>query len=552
MAMNPVDSVLHYHGTTKHHPHRYARSPGYLDWATQPDPFRRYRGAPTLPLLLGDMAPSPSYDDLYELGAISPQPVCLDSISAFLQFSLALSAWKECQGSRWALRINPSSGNLHPTEGYLVAGVVERLAEIPGVFHYAPKDHALERRCDIRPGVWDCLTRGFPNGTFLAGLSSVHWREAWKYGERAYRYCQHDVGHALAALGLAAALHGWQVQPLTAMSDDAVGMLLGLDRQRDFEHAEREHPDLLIAVVPSAPVGVRDLPQDLPNDALESVRRGEWYGSANRLSADHVEWELIDDVAETCLKPATARSENRTQADAFAEPLGVKRSPAPARKIIQQRRSAVAMDGHTRMTADQLYLMLDRGLPRFDRLPWRALGPSAHVQLGLFVHLVDGLRPGLYFLVRSPGDSSALRESMRDEFEWTKPSGCPKSLPLYRLLSGDVRAVARQLSCGQDIAASGAFSLAMIAEFERPLETHGAWVYRRLFWEAGMIGQILYLEAEAAGVRGTGIGCFFDDPVHDLFGFKGRRYQSLYHFTVGGPVEDARLTTRPPYPLEVV
>ena len=66
-----------------------------------------------------------------------------------------------------------------------------------------------------------------------------------------------------------------------------------------------------------------------------------------------------------------------------------------------------------------------------------------------------------------------------------------------------------------------------------------------------MIGQVLYLEAEAAGIRSTGIGCFFDDPVHDLFGFKGRTFQSLYHFTVGGAVEDARLTTLPPYPLEV-
>ena len=55
------------------------------------------------------------------------------------------------------------------------------------------------------------------------------------------------------------------------------------------------------------------------------------------------------------------------------------------------------------------------------------------------------------------------------------------------------------------------------------------------------------LEAEAAGVRSTGIGCFFDDPVHDVLGLRGMQYQSLYHFTVGGPMEDARLTTLPPY-----
>ena len=105
------------------------------------------------------------------------------------------------------------------------------------------------------------------------------------------------------------------------------------------------------------------------------------------------------------------------------------------------------------------------------------------------------------------------------------------------------------MSCGQAIAADGAFSLGMIVRFEESLKEHGAWFYRRLFWETGMIGQILYLEAEAAGVRSTGIGCFFDDPVHDVLGLRGMQYQSLYHFTVGGPTEDTRLTTLPPYDM---
>ena len=39
---NSVEAVLAYHRRTKHHLHHYAASPGYLDWATQPDPFRTY------------------------------------------------------------------------------------------------------------------------------------------------------------------------------------------------------------------------------------------------------------------------------------------------------------------------------------------------------------------------------------------------------------------------------------------------------------------------------------------------------------------------------
>ncbi len=58
---------------------------------------------------------------------------------------------------------------------------------------------------------------------------------------------------------------------------------------------------------------------------------------------------------------------------------------------------------------------------------------------------------------------------------------------------------------------------------------------------------MLYLEAEAVGIRATGIGCFFDDAVHQLLGIKDDSYQSLYHFTVGYPIEDTRLITMPPY-----
>ena len=97
------------------------------------------------------------------------------------------------------------------------------------------------------------------------------------------------------------------------------------------------------------------------------------------------------------------------------------------------------------------------------------------------------------------------------------------------------------------MAADGTFSLGMLARFEPVLRERGAGAYRELFWEAGMIGQALYLAAEAAGVRGTGIGCYFDEVLHHALGLAGHDWQSLYHFTIGGPVEDSRLLTSAPY-----
>jgi hypothetical protein len=103
------------------------------------------------------------------------------------------------------------------------------------------------------------------------------------------------------------------------------------------------------------------------------------------------------------------------------------------------------------------------------------------------------------------------------------------------------------VSCHQEIASDGAFSLGMLAEFGDTIGHRGPWWYRRLFWESGLLGQMLYLEAEAAGIRATGIGCYFDDAFHDLLGIRSDAFQSLYHFTVGGPVDDPRLTTLAPY-----
>ena len=90
----------------------------------------------------------------------------------------------------------------------------------------------------------------------------------------------------------------------------------------------------------------------------------------------------------------------------------------------------------------------------------------------------------------------------------------------------------------------------MIADFAASLSEYGPSFYRHLYWESGLVGQIIYLEAEAAGVRATGIGCFYDDPVHEVLGLQSHAFQSLYHFTVGMPVEDTRLTTRPGYDWE--
>jgi SagB-type dehydrogenase family enzyme len=556
--------VMGYHQTTKHHFYRYARALGYMDWANQPNPFRRYEETTLirLPLLRSDDHPvSPTYDALYYPNIVPVQPVTVATLSRFLEYALALSAWKQAGDTRWALRMNPSSGNLHPTEGYLLLNHIAGVGEGPGLYHYAPKEHGLERRADWPSDLFAALMRPFPPEAFLLGLTSIHWRESWKYGERAFRYCQHDVGHAIGSARIAAATLGWKMLLLDDVGDDDIVALSGIGRDGDYRQAEREHPDCLAVVWPGHADAAARLPLAIESDVIPQIDRVTWHGTANRLSRDKPDpWEIIDVVAAASWKPRTGprtielgkAAEAPSDRSVFESEQGHEERLSAGR-MIRQRRSALAFDGQTSIDAARFFLMLSRVMPRCERalehrpMPWDAVPWEAAIHLALFVHRVDGLSQGLYVLVRDSAKLAQVRDAMHKHFVWTRPPGCPDDLPLYCLQEGDACQLATQVSCHQEIAGAGAFSMGMIAEFEPTIGKYGPWFYRRLFWETGLIGQVLYLEAEAAGIRATGIGCFFDDPVHQVFGLQDTRFQSLYHFTVGGPVDDPRLTTLPAY-----
>ncbi len=517
-----------------------------MEWRTQPNPFRLYEGAPRIDLAHPGVEPQPAYDDLFVCdGAppVAPTRLDRDAVSRFFYYSLALSAWKQASGTvRWSLRVNPSSGDLHPTEGYLIAGAIDGVGEAPALYHYAPLYHALERRRVLAPDDWSALEASVPSGAFLVGLTSIHWRESWKYGERAFRYCQHDVGHAIGALSFAAALLGWRARLVEGTADASLDRLLGVDRQQG---PEAEHADTLMLVHPA------DRPEDdvaMPRiDAglAQRMAASPPAGTPNTLSPAHRAWPVIDEVIE-----ATARRGDGAFPARHVIREGsmsvLPRRDVPAPGLIRRRRSAVAMDGVTSVGRDAFYQMLARTLP--DACPLRAWPWPARVALAIFVHRVAGLDPGLYCLLRDPAQGGSLRTATRETFVWQRPDGCPRGLDLYCLGVADARNAAGLIACyQQDIAATGCFALGMLAELQPVLETHGPWFYRRLHWETGLVGQALYLEAEAAGLRATGIGCFFDDVMHEALGITDHRWQSLYHFTVGGPVEDRRIQTIPAY-----
>ena len=531
------DIALAYHACTKHRPGRYAAGPETLDWDAQPNPFREFEGCARIALPLAAAGLGTSFADIYRPGRIRPAALSMASVGVLMELSMGLSAWKEYGPDRWALRCNPSSGNLHPTEAYVISNNVSGLEN--GLYHYLSKVHALEQRCRNTSDAAASAHAGEAAHLWIC-LSSIHWREAWKYGERAFRYCHLDIGHALGAVRYAAGALGWTAKVVEDIDGGQLAALMGLDRAEEFSGVEAEDADLLIVIDPDPAMDEAGLEIRSPN--TWEPETSQWAGHANLLDPHPVyRWPVINQVSL-----ATHGGVARTQVEATHYPLLTEPSEALAAGIILNRRSAQRFDSKFTMSADVFYRMLDCLLVR-PAPPWDVWTYTPGLHPIFFIHRVEGLEPGLYALPRHPEAARTLRESLSPDFLWQTLDGAPAHLPLVKLMPADCRTVAKMVSCHQAIASDSCFSLSMLGEFEAIVRAN-PWRYRQLHWEAGLLGHVLYLEAEAAGLRGTGIGCYFDDLLHNLIGLKTGQFQSLYHFAAGLPLNDERITTLPAYP----
>jgi SagB-type dehydrogenase family enzyme len=546
LTATKLQIVRAYHQRTKHRFEAYAAGPDSLDWDAQPAPFRHFAGASEIRLPVF----AESLHDTVLLAAltrpfsmltapIQPLPCSLTTLGAMLHLALGITAWKSYGPDRWAVRANPSSGNLHPIEAYVLASGLKIIPD--GVYHYRAEDHTLERRADI-----DALPDTAP--ALQIALSSVMWREAWKYGERAFRYSQLDTGHAVSALAYAAAVLGWGLHEQKHLATDTLAQILGLNREADsparrFVETEREEAEILLTV--SFDGSTTESATNLSQPIMPTV----WHGDASTIDAHPMyRWPVIEEVA------AATRQQAKTTESASilpaAKPKDVaninvaKANPVTAATVILGRRSAQRFDASHVMPAQDFFNILDALLP-CAQAPWDVLTGKPRINLLLFVHRVEGLASGLYLLLREASLTTQLDSCLDERFLRKSVTGAPAHLNLQLLTpapSAELHRVARSLHCHQDIAANACFAVGMLAEYNSAI-AEDASAYRDLHREAGLIGQVLYLQAESNGLGGTGIGCFFDDPVHELLGMKDDTFQTVYHFTVGLALNDPRIET---------
>ena len=562
-----LEAILAYHQASKHNFKAYAPGPYHLDLPLKPDPFLNYHGTRLFNLEIWNderlkTETFPAYEQAFSPEKLKPYELSAKSISRLFFDSFAISAWKRAEGTKWPLRVNPSSGNLHPTEVYLLSGAVKGLLKNPSVCHYGPLPHALELRAEFSPETWELLSLGFPEGTFFVGLSSIFWRVSWKYGLRAFRYAQHDIGHAIAALTFAAAGLGWKTSLLADMGSEEIAVLLGISGEKG---PEKQEPACLLAVYPAGKTCTKGR---ISSGAVPAFKNLSWEGVPNSLSPGHVEWVGIEKAASSAQKKGTDYFEKKEESNEESNE-GLNEGPksymqtasslqtssfvnlskldkVPLRGVIRGRRSAIEMNNSAYLEKETFYAMLQRTLPQNNPI-FNSLAFGSFTHLLIFVNRVKDILPGLYIFLRKPEEKERFKAAIRSDFLWEKPKNCPSDLEFYLLMEETLDYFAAQLSCTQRKAADACFTACMLSEFEGPLSRFGAWIYPYLFWECGVLGQLLYLEAEAYGLRGCGIGCFFDDPLHEAIGLKGLEFQDLYHFAVGYPLPEIGVITLPAY-----
>jgi SagB-type dehydrogenase family enzyme len=525
-------AILELHDRSALDPARPAAAPLRLERASEPIPFRRWEGAPRIALLPG------AENSTGDLGG-------------FLDDALGLVGWKRSHDACFGLRVVPSAGNCHPTEAHVVTGPGAGLGESPALWHYSPFDHALERRAELPAQLWRSLGGAQPAGAFHVLLSTVPWRTAWKYGERAFRLTQLDLGHALAALAAAARLWGWDARWVDAVDED-LELLLGLGEAGGGPEAE--HPLALVAVGPArSGAPVRWYP---PAEDRALLGKVSHRGRPTPISRQHRRWPVAEEAlvatrreAPAPIAPAEPGGET---AAAGETPEPLRRDPDPwPRALLRSRRSHSRFDVRATLDRQELAALLGAacGPWRVSALPWP---PAVHVLL--FLHRVSTLEPGLYLLPGNPGEVTALRGELRTDLSWQRQE--LEGLPCYRLATGDGRRTTASLAAEQAAAGDSIFTAVLLARLGAWMAEEGPWAYRRLHWEAGEIGHRLYLEATRRGLGATGLSGYWDDRLHHFLGLCGTASRVLYLIAVGSPLEPsppleppARHRQRPAVPL---
>ncbi|MBD2175368.1 SagB/ThcOx family dehydrogenase [Pseudanabaena sp. FACHB-1998] len=526
----------HYHERTKYAPKTLASKSQGLDWSTQPSPYKDYK-----------------IGTVYDLKPYLTEEVQSDRdgllasrwrrLSRLLFCSYGLTARvPTISGEAFYLRSAPSAGGLYPAEVYLISAGTPLLSA--GIYNYQVRSHSLIHFWQDNH-VWSGLQKacfGHPalqDSRLAIAITSVFYRSAWRYQDRAYRRIFLDTGHLLGNIELSSSIEDYQASLIGGFADEAINELLFLDKQVegaiaivpivDLQDEERigRGQESRSPLQRSANLA-KGLMTALPSTTVTSYPKladGELLGFLHQSTQISEQpnmpnmWQQLKDN-----QPETQNPNAEQDLDKYNFPFCTKVSTVTdsihwgdelemLENTILQRRSTREYSGG-KLELAELKAILDFTYQPQHYTDQGIDGHPDYFDLSLietFVAVtgVVGLEVGCYYYA-------------------------PKSQELRQIRFKNFRDELHYLCLGQELGRDAGAVVFHTADLQKAVEKYGDRVYRYLHMDAGHLGQRINLAAIGLGVGVSGIAGFFDDLVNEVLGIPNDE-AVLYITTLGRP-----------------
>ena len=508
MSSERFDAALTYHEATKHSEISIGTASHYLDWDNRPSQFKEYRSLPSIALPRD--FPSPTENSLKairgQLNSKNSGQVGLDTLAEVLFYSGGLTRKVRIGREFHYMRAASATGALYPIELYVISGQVPGLD--PGVYHFNPLHFSLVklREGDYRTTLENAGSSGSSSAPFTIALTSLAWRNAWKYVARSYRHWFWDSGVIAANLLATTNAAGLSVKLDLGFVDSEVDGLLALEPKKEATVA--------LAIIAndrhSKPGNVSTPFQDLELETTPLSREEVDYPIIWETNeASHLKTKSEAESWKNSL-PA-ANSENFPSAQSFPLPDKLPDSSSPLDEVIL-RRGSTRRFAHQSILFDNLSTILSiasTNIP-FDFL----VDDQSLIDFYFIANDVQGLAPGSYVYNKEA-----------------------KSVEQLKLVKN--RSMSGYLSLGQQLFSDASAVFFLMTNLTRVLQSMGNRGYRAAQFEAGVRAGKIYLASYALEIGASG-STFFDDAVTEFFSPHARDKSCMITVGVGVPDYTAR------------
>lgn len=491
--------ILKYHLETSYDRREMKGAP--LDWAHQPDTFKKYPVDTNIALGNPGFA---NTDHILSLskkkyGNSSSKKISLDDLSSLLLLGFNITAVTRFQEKNFYYRCMPSAGALYPNEIYIAVYDVQGIE--PGVYHYMIKEKVL---VPIREGSCQSNLASFvpllSEKKISASLiiSGIFFRTTWKYRKRGYRYVLNDAGHLVENIYLSGLFSGFDSFVSYDFNDDRLNEFMGFDSRKEVSLAIMHFPGENESV-------------DLSGPSTQIERLSEEMISASKVSKGEIDYRdilsihskgnVIYDNADVIERVDWVEGIDIPDIDARPDMLGYP-------ETILKRRSKRNFITE-QIPAGDFSLMLHLLCDCFDS----EAGGNMHGSMpsvGFLANNIEGYENGYYLI-----DPIKRRTKLMD--------------------GGSFSSLSSAICLNQQWLENAAVHFLFMADLAETDRLFGARGYRYLMMNAGRLGHRVYLGATSLGLGSCGIGALFDFEAQEMLDLPENTF--LLYLVAAGPVK---------------